>query len=85
MLKQALTHSKLMRNPNFSRPFVVQIDASNVGVGAVLSQLDESGTDKPIVYFSKKLLDREENYATVEKECLTIYLAIRAFSTYIIG
>lgn len=85
MLKQALTHSKLMRNPDFTKPFIVQTDASNVGIGAVLSQLEESGADRPIAYFSKKLLSREVHYAAVEKECLAIWLGVRAFSTYLIG
>ena len=37
------------------------------GMGAVLSQLDESGADHPVAYFSRKLLPREERYSTVEK------------------
>lgn len=81
MLKQALTQSKLMRNPDFEKPFLLQTDASNVGIGAVLRQLDESGHDRPIAFFSKKLLDRDTKYAVVEKECLAIYLAVWATSS----
>ena len=39
-------------------------DASDRGVGAVLSQCDESGSDQPVAYFSRKLLPREERYKT---------------------
>ena len=69
-----------MRNPDFSRPFVLQTDASGVGVGAVLSQ-----DDQPIAYFSRKLLPREQAYSVVEQECLAIVLAIKHFQAYLAG
>ena len=51
----------------------------------MLSQVGESGEDKPVAYFSKKLLTREENYSTVEKECLAIKLATQAVRVYLLG
>ena len=57
-------------SPNFSKELIVQSDASDRGLGAVLSQLDESGNNKPVAYTSHKLLPREEKYSMVEKECL---------------
>lgn len=55
------------------------------GCGAVLSQSTENGTDRPVAYFSKKLLVREEKYSTGEKECLAIRLVIQAFHVYLLG
>ena len=72
-----------MRNPDFTRTFILQTDASNVGVGAVLSQGSEE--DRPIAYFSRKLLLREQNYSVVEQECLAVVLSIKAFETYLLG
>ena len=69
-LKKLLCTSPVLWSPDFSKPFVLQTDASDRGVGAILSQLDENGCDHPIAYFSRKLLPREERYATIEKECL---------------
>ena len=46
----------ILQNPDFSKHFLLQTDASDRGVGAVLSQKDESGMDRPIAYYSKKLL-----------------------------
>ena len=84
-LKKRMCSSPVLRSPNFDRPFVLQTDASNRGVGAVLSQSDESGDEHPVAYFSRKLLDREERYSTVEKECLAIKLGVQAFRVYLLG
>ena len=54
----------------FSKAFILQTDTSNRGVGAVLSQIDGDGDEHPVAYFSRKLLEREEEYSTIEKECL---------------
>uniref|UniRef100_A0A1X7TMU0 Reverse transcriptase domain-containing protein n=1 Tax=Amphimedon queenslandica TaxID=400682 RepID=A0A1X7TMU0_AMPQE len=84
-LKTALTTAPLMKNPNFNQPFILQTDASGVGVGAIFSQGEENLDEGPVAYFSKKLLPREQAYSTVEKECLAIILAIKHFSAYLIG
>jgi len=84
-LKTALCSSPVLQSPDLTRPFVLQTDASDRGVGAVLSQAGDHGQDHPVAYFSRKLLPREERYSTVEKECLAIKLAIQAFNTYLMG
>ena len=83
-LKELLYTSPVLRNPDFVKLFILQTDASERGVGAVLSQTDETGEEHPIAYFSKKRLPREERYSTVEKECLAIKLAIQAFWVYLL-
>ena len=75
--------SVMLKNPDFSKTFKLQTDASDQGIGAVLSQGDEN--DQLIAYYSRKLLPREKNYATIEKECLAILLAVKAFSIYLLG
>ena len=84
-LKKTLCQSPILSNPDFNKTFYLQTDASNRGVGAVLSQLAEDGQDQPIAYFSRKLLPREVKYSTVEKECLAIKLGIEAFRVYLLG
>ena len=71
-LKGILYSSPLLRTPDFSSQFILQTDASDYGIGAVLSQQDNNGDDHPVAYYSKKLLPRENRYSIVEKECLAI-------------
>ena len=84
-LKQCLCSGPVLRSPDFDKTFVLQTDASDRGVGAVLSQFGDDGEEHPIGYYSRKLLPREERYSTVEKECLAIRLAVAAFRVYLLG
>lgn len=82
-LKQRLVSSPILSSPNYERPFFVQCDASNVGIGAVLFQKDDDSEEHPIEFFSKKLNTAQKNYSTTEKECLAVVLAIERFRPYI--
>ena len=81
-LKQLLCSSPILQSPDFTIPFILQTDASDRGVGAVLSQVGSDGEEHPIGYFSRKLLPREERYSTFEKECQAIKLAVSAFRVW---
>ena len=81
-LKRMLTVSLILRLPDFTREFVVQTDASDSGVGACLLQEFDDGKF-PIAYASKKLLARERNYSTIERECLALIFAIKKFEMYL--
>ncbi|XP_075795997.1 uncharacterized protein LOC142831036 [Pelodiscus sinensis] len=60
------------------------LDASEVGLGAVLAQ-EEQGADQPVLYLSRKLLPRERAYATIEKEALAVKWAIDTLRYYLWG
>ena len=66
-------------------PFILQTDASDVGIGVVLSQRAADDVDRPVAFFSRKLLPREVNFAAVDKECLAIVDGIKHFSVYLTG
>ena len=81
-LKLLLTSEPILRVPDLSKPFIVQSDASNTAIGAVLMQ-DHQGTLLPCYYASRRLLDRETKYAIIEKEALAIVFALHTFSKYL--
>ena len=83
-LIQKLGRSPILCLPNFEKEFLLRTDASESGIGAVL--LQEQGEYKlPIGYASKKLLDREKRYSTIEKECYAIVWGVQKFKCYLYG
>lgn len=82
-LKEVLCIDPVLRVPDFSRGYKLACDASDCAVGAVLLQEDESGVDRPVAYFSKKLTPPQTRYSTIEKEALSIVLALQHFQYYL--
>ncbi len=70
--------------PNFDLTFLLQTDASDRGLGAVLAQVVE-GEERPVLYLSRKLSKRETRYSTIEKECLAIRWAVLTLRYYLLG
>ncbi len=83
-LKDMLCQEAVLQGPDFLKRFLVQVDASDVGLGAVLAQ-GESGSERPVLFLSRKLFDRERRYSTVEKEGLAIKWAIDSLRYYLLG
>lgn len=77
-LKQALIHAPVLAIPNFSKPFVLETDASEVGFGAVLLQ-----DSHPIAYLSKAVCAKNQALSTYEKECMAIILAVEKWRPYL--
>ena len=84
-LKQALQNFPILRPPHWDQEFILQVDASNRGLGAILSQKDQEGLEHPVAYASRKLQPREEKLSTTEKECLGIVWAVELFRYYLFG
>ena len=84
-IKHLLTTAPVLSYPLLQgQPFLLDCDASNVGVGAVLSQLQD-GEEKVISYFSKCLSRSERQYCTTRKELLAVVIAVTHFHHYLIG
>ena len=81
--KNVLVSYPVMLAPNFSKPFVLATDASNLGAGAVLLQEDDQGVEHPVCYYSKKFSPAQKNYSVIEKECLALILSLEHFEVYV--
>lgn len=84
----ALTHLKqgsstpVLYSPDFILPFLLQMDTSNMTIGAVLSQNHTDG-EHPVVYLSCKLQPTEHKYLTIEREALVVKWAVEIFQYYL--
>jgi len=84
-IKEILVRDPILRYPNFEREFILHTDASDVGVGAVLAQLDDDGKEYVVSYASRSLSKEEKNYTVTERECLAVIFATKQFRSYIYG
>ncbi|CAG2215910.1 unnamed protein product [Mytilus edulis] len=83
-LKEALTTPPILVYPVTDKPFILDTDASNYAVGAVLSQ-EHDGREHVIAYMSKALNKHEISYCTTRKELLAVIIALKNFHPYVYG
>ena len=82
-LKNKLTQAPILAFPQFTAdaaPFLLQTDASAIGLGAVLEQ-----GGRVIAYASRALNQSEKQYSTIQKECLAAVYAMKQFCHYLLG
>ncbi|XP_029732414.2 uncharacterized protein LOC109415089 [Aedes albopictus] len=83
-LKAALVSAPVLIMPDYNKPFSVACDASDIAIGAVLTQ-EVDGEEHPVSYFSQKLSSSERKYSVTERECLAVIRAVEKFRGYIEG
>ena len=71
----------MLRAADVSKPFILQIDASDNGAGSVLMQCFD--ILNPPCYFSKKFNEHQKNYSFIEKETLSLILSLDFYSIYL--
>jgi hypothetical protein len=79
-LKAALVAAPVLVVPDFSQPFKVVTDASQVGLGGVLLQ-----GDRPVAFESKKFNSAERNYSTTDRELLGVVHCLKKWKIYMLG
>lgn len=84
-LKLALTGPEIMGYPlNEGGEFILDVDSSGVGIGAVLQQMQE-GRERVIAYASRALNKSERNYCITEQELLAVVYFVQYFRQYLLG
>ena len=71
-LRQSLCSAPILAYPDFNRPFILDTDASDLGIGGVLSQVDEEGRERVVAYGSRSLTKPERRYCVTRRELLAV-------------
>ncbi len=71
--------------PDYSIPFILDTDASDVGIGAVLSQRHNDGSERVIAYASRILSRPERRYCVTSRELLAVVTFVQQFLSYLLG
>lgn len=83
-LRAVLTSRPLLAYPAFTRPFTLVTDASQVGLGATLTQ-DQGQGEQPVAYASKVNSPTVANYSITDLECAAVVWAVQLFRPYLYG
>lgn len=85
-LRRRFSSEPILITPNPSLPFIVEVDASELGVGAILSQRSSSdGKVHPCAYYSRGLSPAERNYDVGDRELLAVKLALEEWRHWLEG
>ena len=84
-IKEMLLSDIVLMHYDMSQPIVIAADAAKSGIGAVLLQVQNDGSRRPVSFASRSLTETEQRYAVIEKEALAATWACEQFSDYVLG
>ena len=84
-LRRVLVSAPVLAFPDCSRMFILDTDASNQGIGTVLSQEHDDGFEHVVAYASRALSKAERKYSVTRKELLAVVSFLHYFRPYLLG
>ena len=84
-IKKMLISAPVLRNPDWTRPFILHTDWSKAGVGACLSQIAEDGQEYAIAFASRMNSKAESAFSSYEGEVSAVVYAVQRFRYYLWG
>jgi len=75
----------MLMHPNDSKPYFVETDASDFGIGGVLTQLNQNNQLQPLAFYSRQLNPAERNYTIYDKELLAVYACFSEWRQFLQG
>ncbi|RVW89755.1 Retrovirus-related Pol polyprotein from transposon 297 [Vitis vinifera] len=81
-IREYLLSPPVLAPPTTGRPLLLYLSVSDVALGCMLAQLDDSGKNQAIYYLSKRMLDYETRYVMIERYCLALVWATRRLRHY---
>lgn len=84
-LKESIHTGMSRAQPDFSQEFILTTDASEIGIGAILSQIDSNLKENVISTFSKNFDKHQLNYSVTDKELLAVVKGIENYRHYLLG
>jgi hypothetical protein len=84
-LRERLSSPPILAYPRYDRPFILDTDANDYGLGAVLSQINDNGQENVIAFGSRMLTKSERKYCVTRKELLAVVTFIKQFRPYLLG
>ena len=83
-LKKRLTSAPVLASPRTTGTYYLDTDASDYGLGIVLSQ-EQEGQERVLSYASRSLNQAEKNYSITRKELLAVVFGLKKFRPYLIS
>ncbi|CAB4034110.1 Hypothetical predicted protein, partial [Paramuricea clavata] len=84
-LKSSISRASCLVFFDKDRKTELRVDASPVGLGAILCQIQGDGTSRPVAYASRSLSDVERRYSQIEREALAVKFGCLKFDHYLSG
>ena len=84
-LKRCLCNAPVLHQLDYDKDFIIQTDASEYAIGGCLAQLDDTGREYPLAFYSAKMTEVQRRWSVIEKESFACIYALKQFDALVFG